>query len=263
MNDPIKEFVAQNRAAFDELEAPAFNLEGFKARMKQPEPEKKVKKLWPATKWMVAASVLLVAGAAFLILRIGNTTSSTEKLVQQVKKQPMAMPQEDRKAEPVIALQEQEKEHIVFASNVKHVKPKFRVMPQPDAMTNVYAKLSDSSSSSTRLAAILELDKSGQVSNDVMNRLASTLNHDENSNVRLAALSVLEKYSYDAHVSALLVRSLNTQSDPMVQLGLVNLLGKMKNLNINDKLYALANDPNTFDAVKDEAYSLLLKEDKL
>ena len=49
----------------------------------------------------------------------------------------------------------------------------------------------------------------------------------------------------------------------MVQLGLVTILGKMKDLNINDKLYALANDPNTFDAVKDEAYSILLKDDKL
>jgi len=101
------------------------------------------------------------------------------------------------------------------------------------------------------------------MSNDLLDRLAKTLNHDENSNVRLAALSVLEKYSYDAHVSTMLVHSLNTQSDPMVQLGLVNILGKMKNLNINDTLYALANDPNTFGAVKDEAYNILLKEDKL
>lgn len=261
MNDPIKEFVEQNRAAFDELDAPAFNLKGFKAQLNPPQ-EQKIKKLWPGTKWLVAASVLIAFGTAFLLFNENNAPSPTAEMVQN----------KQAEIEKAIVKINPEKEKIVSAGNKKHfaglVAPKklkqvFKQLPGKMAADSLYKNLSDSSSSSTRLAAILEIEKSKLMSNDLLDRLAKTLNHDENSNVRLAALSVLEKYSYDAHVSTMLVHSLNTQSDPMVQLGLVNILGKMKNLNINDKLYALANDPNTFDAVKDEAYNILLKEDKL
>jgi len=261
MNDPLKEFVEQNRAAFDELEAPAFNLEGFKARLNPPQ-EQKIKKLWPGAKWLVAASVLIAFGAAFLLFRENSAPSSTAEIVQNKKAKP----------EKKMVKINPEEDHILSVGNEKHFagtntsKKLNRVskpLPGTIEMDSLYKNLSDSSSSSTRLAAILGIEKSKQMSNDLLDRLAKTLNHDENSNVRLAALSVLEKYSYDSHISTMLVHSLSTQSDPMVQLGLVNILGKMKNLNINDKLYALANDPNTFDAVKDEAYNILLKEDKL
>jgi len=260
MNDPLKEFVEQNRAAFDELEAPVFNLEGFKARL-NPQQEQKIKKLWPGAKWLVAASVFIAFGTAFLLYRY-TVPYLTAEMVQNKK----------TKSKKVIVKSNPEVEKMVPTGNQKHfaatVSPKklkrvFKQLPEKAELNELYKNLSDSSSSSSRLAAILEIEKSKLMSNDLLDRLAKTLNHDENSNVRLAALSVLEKYSYDAHVSTMLVHSLNTQSDPMVQLGLVNILGKMKNLNINDKLYALANDPNTFDAVKDEAYNILLKEDKL
>ncbi|GGI23255.1 HEAT repeat domain-containing protein [Pedobacter mendelii] len=264
MNDPIKEFVEQNRAAFDELEAPAFNLEEFKARL-QPVQERKSKNFWLTigARWLVAASVLIAFGTAFLLLRENNSTPSLNKGVQMVKTKTGKTSKEIKVTEtsktPQIAIEKQF-EHPVAARKLTKA---FVSLPINNVSDNVYAKLSDSSSSSTRLSAILAIDKAGQISNDVLDKLAKTLNGDDNSNVRLAALSVLEKYSYDVHVAALLVHSLNTQNDPMVQLGLVTILGKMKNLNINDKLYALASDPNTFDAVKDEAYSILLKEDKL
>ncbi|RYD80502.1 MAG: HEAT repeat domain-containing protein [Sphingobacteriales bacterium] len=258
MNDPLKEFVEQNRAAFDELDAPPFDLQRFKARI-NPAPEQKIKKLWPGIKWLVAASVLIAVGTTFLLLRENTSPHSADRLVKKVKPQTPKTTNEKNIVEVNEASQVSIDRQVVGNSkkSIKKFKPLF------SAKEDIFEKLSDSSSSSIRLAAILDIEKSGQISNDVIDRLAKTLNHDENSNVRLAALSVLEKYSFDTHVSSLLVRSLNTQNDPMVQLGLVTILGKMKDLNINDKLYALANDPNTFDAVKDEAYSILLKDDKL
>ncbi|RZK81749.1 MAG: HEAT repeat domain-containing protein [Pedobacter sp.] len=109
----------------------------------------------------------------------------------------------------------------------------------------------------------IQLEKAGKSDEKVMNMLASTLNNDQNTNVRLAALSLMEKFSADKHVSDLLVNSLNKQDDPMVQLGLVSLLGRMKNIKIDDKLQALANNPDTFAAVRDEAYNILLNQNKL
>lgn len=262
MNDPIKEFVEQNRAAFDELEAPAFNLEKFKKRF-HPEPKKKSKKLWPATKWMAAASIIIVCGAAFLLSRENKTSDALVNTSQKVTKEKSKISPDNSIVEKTSKLViKTEKPLVVLASNEK-INPQFKVAKADYSFTELYKKLSDSSSSTTRLSAILDINKSGRISNDVLDKLSTTLNHDENSNVRLAALSVLEKYIADPYASSLLVGSLNTQTDPLVQLGLVTILGKMKNLNINDKLYALASDPNTFDAVKDEAYSILLKEDKL
>jgi hypothetical protein len=93
--------------------------------------------------------------------------------------------------------------------------------------------------------------------------LTLTLNHDKNTNVRLAALSLMEKFNYDGHVANSLVSSLDKQDDPIVQLGLVSILGKMKNVNIDDRLESLARSPETFAAVRDEAYRILLKQNKL
>ena len=262
MNDPIKEFVEQNREAFDDLEAPVFNLEGLKARL-NPEPVKKNKTLFlfSNSKWLVAASLFLVTGISFLLLNREQKESSSGKLARQKTE---VIPQGTEEQNQVI---DKNKNHqkIAFASTsnkLVKVKPKQKLIIST-ATADLYARLSDSTSSSKRLSAILDLDRTGMINNNTIDKLAKTLNSDGNSNVRLAALSVLEKYSYDDYVSSKLISSLNAQSDPMVQLGLVTLLVKMKNININDRLYALANDPNTFDAVKDEAYSALLKEDKL
>lgn len=145
---------------------------------------------------------------------------------------------------------------------VKKHRLKKTVRPA-DQLNQLLKQLNDSTSSSTRLAAILTIKKMELISYDVLNRLSGTIQNDGNSNVRLAALSVLEKYKEDAYVSNLLVTSFNHQDDPMVQLVLVNLLGKMPNIEIDEKLYALVNDPSTLELVKDEAYHILLKENKL
>ncbi|RYD69254.1 MAG: hypothetical protein EOP53_27495, partial [Sphingobacteriales bacterium] len=185
MNDPLKEFVEQNRAAFDELKAPPFNLQGFKARV-NPAPEQKIKKLWPGTKWLVAASVLIALGTTFLLLRENSMPSPADILVKQVK------PLHQKITEKVNIVEVTKAPQVLADKQFAGTKIKAgKSVKQPAISQNgVYAKLSDSSSSSIRLAAILDIEKSGQISNDVIDRLAKTLNHDENSNVRLAALSV-------------------------------------------------------------------------
>lgn len=264
MNDPIKEFIEKNRAEFDDLEAPAFNLEAFKARIKpEPKRQSKVISLYGNTKWLVAASILIAIGTTFLFLNNGDGPITNDKIAQAVK--PVAV----QPTQPVVEKVENNDQPIKTIPDVIHLasKTKQKVEVKQAIATishaNLFDRLTDSTSASTRLSAILDIEKSGTISNSTIDMLYKTLNEDGNSNVRLAALGVMEKYSDDSHVSALLVRSLNTQNDPMIQLGLVNLLGKMKNVNINNELYTLANNPNTFNAVKDEAYILLLKEDKL
>lgn len=129
--------------------------------------------------------------------------------------------------------------------------------------SDLYARLADSTSASSRLLAILEIERAKHLDEPLLERLAYTLNNDQNTNVRLAALNLMQKYSQESQVVFVLVNSLDKQDDPMVQLGLISFLGKMKNINIENKLELLASSPNTFAAVRDEAYSILLKQNKL
>lgn len=261
MNDQIKEFVERNRAEFDQLEAPAFNLQGFKAKQNQAAEKRKSKILFlTKNKWLVAASIIVVFGSLFFFLIRNDKPFPKGEIAKKTQKDVINdINQEVQGKSPETSFSKGTQSS--YASLKDLSSSKIKNTPITEEATNF--NLADSTSSSKRLAAILEIEKTGTMSNAVLDKLSETLNKDENSNVRLAALSLLAKYSYDAYASTLLVRSLNVQNDPMVQLELVNILGKIENVNINDKLYALANDPNTFKAVKDEAYNILLREDKL
>jgi hypothetical protein len=280
MNDPIKDFIEENRAEFDHLEAPAFDLKKFKATVKEQQAvEKPVFKLRLGTKWLAAASVVLVV-AAFLFYNSGqDTKTSGERTARNTALNDKNSRAKDKSS--VKNLEAKEELNVADESSDQVMKsvPNTAVALSKQRKQNtarvtksvtgagsadrVYQNLADSSSSSTRLAAILEIKKTGTMSNYVIDRLTSTLNNDNNSNVRLAALGILSNYSKDQYVSSLLVSSLNTQKDPMVQLELLNLLGTMEHVKIEDKLYALTADPNTFGAVKEEAYNILLNQNRL
>ena len=256
MNDPLKDFVAQHRAEFDHLDAPAFKLDQLRNKQQPLLEKKKTILLFSRTKWLAAATVLIALTTTLLVY---SNKEADKNTVMAFQKEPiekvLATPAPIETAPAFAPASMTTTVHTM--ANVQHATT------APTPTKDVYAGLSDSTSASTRLLAILEIEKSGNINNYLLDKLASTLNNDGNTNVRLAALSVMQNYRDDAHVSNLLVRSLNTQTDPMVQLGLVGLLGKMKNVKIEGRLQALANNPETFAAVRDEAYNILLNQDKL
>lgn len=260
MNDQIKDFVEQHREEFDHLEAPAFDMGRFKKMQVEPEQtEVKTVKLFTWDKWIAAASIVLVAGATWMFFNQQTTTelknNSTAVVQPKVaKKENNALTQHD------LAKTTTKADVKVLTGQAVTEKQQFQLSKNE---VDVFAGLKDSSSASVRLLAILKIEKTNRMNNKTLDMLSKTLNHDGNTNVRLAALGVLQKYSADKYASSLLVNSLNKQDDPMVQLGLVSFLGKMKNVEIGEKLYALANNPETFAAVRDEAYSVLLNQDKL
>ena len=262
MNDPIKDFVEKNRAEFDHLEAPVLKLDQLKPRFQAaPELRKKSFLITSGSKWLVAASVLVTVTCLWLFFFNDTATKPSTQLAQQqpVKRANKQIDTAGTAKTPDLVAATKTNT-VAFVSSGKTASKQ----PQVSAATqDLYAGLQDSTSASTRLMAILEMEKTGRVDNRVMDMLALTLNNDGNTNVRLAALSLMQKYSDDGHVSALLVSSLNKQNDPIVQLGLVSLLGKKKNLKIDDKLKSLADGPDTFAAVRDEAYSILLNQNKL
>jgi hypothetical protein len=263
MNDQIKEFVEKNREEFDHLEAPAFDLERLKRRNQQvPQHKGKSISIFNRSKWLIAASVAIAVAALWLFSYRQRQINPTPQISQQ---KPIVVSDKLNK-NLVIPLQQDTQDVInqaIKTVSIKKNKPETGKKIYQNNHNDTYTALKDSSSASVRLLAILEIEKTDRINNKILDMLSETLNHDRNTNVRLAALGVLQKYSTDSHTSALLVRSLNKQDDPIVQLGLLGVLGKMKNVKIDEKLYALANSPETFTAVRDEAYNILLNQNKL
>jgi hypothetical protein len=64
-------------------------------------------------------------------------------------------------------------------------------------------------------------------------------------------------------VADLLATALTGQDDPLVQLGIVRIAAQLDHVGIEEALFAVARSPYTFEAVKDEAYAVLLYQEKL
>ena len=258
MNDQIKDFVEQNRAEFDHLEAPAFDMQRFKRTVA---PHAKKVSLFNSKKWLIAASLLVALASTWIFFYRQQETKVNYTQTKPLDDKPLPTVMKPEPIKPETAT-ESLKASTPVAIQQTVAKEEIKKLPAKQVVTD-YRALQDSSSASIRLLAILEIEKSDRINNQVLNMLSQTLNHDGNTNVRLAALSVLEKHQSDSYAASLLVNSLNKQDDPMVQLGLVSLLGKMKNVKIDDQLHAIVNNPETFVAVRDEAYTILLNQDKL
>jgi hypothetical protein len=268
MNDPMKDFVEKHREEFDHLEAPVLNLDRLKsaAQVHREVPVGKYS-IGSGKRWLVAASVVIAITVAWLLAGPTEQAKIEDQLVQKKSNAPIEIPTtvgpKTIAATPAASGLAGEKRPRVRLADNSNKQEQGKAYEINMASAGVFARLRDSTSSSSRLLAILEIEKAGQVDTPVLDMLATTLNEDRNTNVRLAALGLLEKFSNDNHVSTILINSLETQRDPIVQLGLLSLLGKMKNVAVDDKLLSLASRPDTFGAVRDEAYTILLAQNKL
>jgi len=258
MNDPLKKYIQENRDDFDHLEPSMDILLKIKGQLRNTPKEKKgVIRLITSYKWMAAAAILIIMSVTYML--VTNDHKIAKK--QLVKN-------EEPKVERKLLAQNKNNIAVKEANNflkasVKVYKRKYSKQVPINNMLAAYRNLKDSTSASTRLAAILDIQKSTIMSYDIIDKLAQTLSHDSNSNVRLAALNLMSKYAQDTYVNNAFMTSLSNQHDPLLQLNLIQLLSQTDNPKLDDKLYALASDPTTFAQVKDQAYLVLLNQNKL
>jgi hypothetical protein len=83
-------------------------------------------------------------------------------------------------------------------------------------------------SASERIKAVSLVNDIPKADPKLIEVLINTLNTDKNVNVRLAAAQALSKYLNEKSVSDALVRSLALQTEPMVQIMLINLMVETK-----------------------------------
>jgi hypothetical protein len=79
-----------------------------------------------------------------------------------------------------------------------------------------------------RLRAVSLTNEMDQVSQKVTNALFETLNNDPSVNVRLAALEALTPYSRQGAVREGLIRSIDKQDSPLVQVALAELMAALQ-----------------------------------
>ena len=83
-------------------------------------------------------------------------------------------------------------------------------------------------SSSDRIQAVRYVEELDKPDQNVIDVLVKTLNNDKNVNVRMAAAYALSKFADQRIVCDSLVKSLSLQSDPILQVTLINILAERK-----------------------------------
>ncbi|PQJ79081.1 HEAT repeat domain-containing protein [Polaribacter porphyrae] len=93
-----------------------------------------------------------------------------------------------------------------------------------DVRSQLVLTLLDQPSANKRLQAVNEVNKLNKVTKIIIKALFSTLNKDENVNVRLSALEALKKYTEIPLVREGLISSIANQTSPLVQMELADLM---------------------------------------
>ena len=79
-------------------------------------------------------------------------------------------------------------------------------------------------SASERILAVNQIEGQNEINEELIQTLVITLNSDESTNVRYSALQALRKFVNAPKVKAELVKSLESQTDPLIQISLIQIL---------------------------------------
>jgi hypothetical protein len=108
-------------------------------------------------------------------------------------------------------------------------------------------------SASARIKAVNYVDEMPNPDNKVLGALINTLNHDKNVNVRLASLYSLAKFTDFQLVRDSLVNSLKIQTEPVIQIVLINLLSEKKEIKAIQSIQDIISNKSTLKEVKEIA----------
>jgi HEAT repeats len=122
--------------------------------------------------------------------------------------------------------------------------------------TMMFSLLKDESPSQ-RIKAVSYAEDIVNPNANVINALTNTLNHDKNVNVRLAALYSLEKFADDQKVIDTLVASLGNQTEPIIQVVLINILTEKKEIKAIRPIQDIISNGKTNKDVRDIAQKSL------
>lgn len=116
--------------------------------------------------------------------------------------------------------------------------------------TLMFSLLKDESASQ-RIKAVSYAEEMPHPDQKIIHALISTLNEDKNVNVRLAALYSMNKFSGDREVRDSLVQSLRKQTEPIIQIVLINMLMEKNETRAIQPIRDIISRANTMNEVKE------------
>lgn len=108
-------------------------------------------------------------------------------------------------------------------------------------------------SASDRIMAVSRIEESDGLNAELLATLVTTLNSDESPNVRYAAMQALSGYMHMDQVRYELVKSLETQSDPLIQISLITILVEAEEKSARVPMKKLIEMEETLPEVKEQA----------
>ena len=108
-------------------------------------------------------------------------------------------------------------------------------------------------SASERIQAVNQSSELSGVDQEITQLLINTLNFDPNVNVRLAACQALLHFENEPNVSEALIQSLGIQTDPNMQITLIETLVAIKEKRAFDQIEQLARNQEVIEAVRIKA----------
>lgn len=105
-------------------------------------------------------------------------------------------------------------------------------------------------SASDRIDAVNQSLELKELDQDLIQLLINTLNFDDNVNVRLAACQALARFEDEPMVREGLIQSLKIQTDPNIQITLIELLVMMKEKRASTTMEQISKDRAAMDVVR-------------
>ncbi len=108
-------------------------------------------------------------------------------------------------------------------------------------------------SASDRILAVNRIEQEATINPTLLSTLVSTLNSDESPNVRYAAMQALANYMHVDQVRYELVKSLEAQTDPLIQISLITILIEAEEKSARVPIKKLIESEETLPEVKQQA----------
>ncbi len=276
MKDSLKKYINDHRDEFDNLEVPDEMFDNIMSKLDNSTPSVgKTRSIFPLKTWAIAASV-----AVILSLGIFNLWQEKE-----IDKTVFATKQTQKKEDEVLtntSIVQEESETSIIENKIQKNTSKVLAYNNSDYpkqsidnqnsipnyniendKANAIELMNKHFSASSRLQGIALVKNFSDYDSKIIDLLSEKAISDENTNVRLAAVSALEIQHQNPAVTERIQQIFVQQNDPMVQKELISFLSEKQpselSTEVNTKLLALAQDPTTEAFVKDEAYAVLMR----
>ena len=108
-------------------------------------------------------------------------------------------------------------------------------------------------SASKRLMAVNYAENLDLLLPETVDALLNSLSNDRNVNVRLATLGTLSRFSYDEKIRTELLKAFDRESEPLLQLNMINLMVLLNEKSSAEILQKLVADEHTSEMVREQA----------